>query len=102
MFSFIQKAFAQGARGPTLNNPLTATTIPDVLNSIANVLILFASPILAIMIIWGAFQYLTAAGNPEKAKSGSQTITYAVIGFIIILVSKGIAAIIRQILGTAA
>lgn len=36
-----------------------------------------------IVFIIGGFYYLTAAGNPEKFKKGTDTLVYAVIGLIV-------------------
>ena len=51
------------------------------------------------MILIGGFQILTAKDSPEKVKSGRATIMYAVIGFVIILISKGVALILLNIIG---
>lgn len=40
---------------------------------------------LFIMVTVGAFQYLTAFGNPEKVKKAQGTLKYAVIGFVLFL-----------------
>ena len=82
-----------------LPNPLGRIgTIPELLNNIAGYLIYISIPVVTIMIIYGAFQMLTAADSPEKFKSGKQTIVYALIGFIIVLLAKGITALIEEIL----
>ena len=85
----------------TLPNPLACTgggsNIECVLNKIINALLLFSAPIATIMILIGAFQILTAAGNPEKVTTGRNTILYAVLGFAIILLAKGIVLIITSI-----
>ena len=88
-----------GINLPTLENPLgNISTIPALLNRVATQLIILAAPLLAIMIIWGALNILTAAGDPGKVEKGKKIIIYSCIGFAIILVSKGIAAVIQQIL----
>jgi len=106
-FYFFNKiALANGGPGAggrpgsfTLENPLGSNTIMGVINNVLNYLMLISVPILAIMILIGGFQILTAAGNPTKITSGRHTITYAVIGFAIILISKGVALVILNILG---
>lgn len=84
--------------GVTLENPLGTTNVAELLDRIVNYLIVIASPIVAIMVIIGAFQMLFAAGDPEKFKKGQKTIIFAVVGFAIILISKGITSIIEQLL----
>lgn len=87
--------------GEFLPNPLgQGTDIYDLLNRIAfNYLLPIAAPIAVIMIIYGAFQILTAAGDVEKVKTGRKTIIYAAVGLGIVLLSTGIVAIIKEILG---
>ena len=82
-----------------LPNPLRTTSFVDLVNRLIGYLMLLASPIVAIMVIYGGFQILTAAGDPEKFKNGRQTILYAVIGFAVILLAKAIIAILKQLLG---
>lgn len=85
--------------GPVrIENPLGLDNIVQVINNILNYLIALSVPVLALMILIGGFQILGARGSPEKIKTGKSTITYAVIGFVIILISKGIALIILRIL----
>jgi hypothetical protein len=85
--------------GPTaLTNPLGSTSIVQIINNILNYLIYISIPILAIMILIGGFQILTARDNPEKITSGKNTIMYAALGFTIILISKGVALVILKIL----
>ncbi|MEE8131627.1 MAG: pilin [Candidatus Paceibacterota bacterium] len=84
--------------GVTLPNPLGADNITDILKNIVNYLIKIGAPILAIMILIGGFQILTAGDNPEKVKTGRHTILYSVIGYAIILSAWGIVAIIEKLL----
>ncbi len=87
--------------GQILKDPLGCRTFEQILDSIANFLIIISAPIVAIMVLYGGYQILFAGGNPEKFKEGKQTILYAVIGFIIILIAKGITALIKNILGAS-
>jgi len=84
----------------TLPNPIApAGDIMQLLNNLLRVLRNFiAPPIVGIMIIIGALQILTAAGDEEKFKTGKKTVLYAVIGYAIILLASGISFIIQEIL----
>ncbi|MEK7162674.1 MAG: hypothetical protein AAB696_00025 [Patescibacteria group bacterium] len=83
-----------------LCNPLGRgnNSIITIISNILDWLIIYSIPILALMILIGGFQILTAKDSPEKVTSGKKTIMYAVIGFIIILISKGIALILLNII----
>lgn len=50
-----------------------------------------------IMFLIGGFQWMTAAGNPERIKKGRDTLMWAVLGLIVIFSSY---AILRAILET--
>jgi hypothetical protein len=101
VFLMTNKVLAAGVgetRGVELINPLGTTNIIQIINNVLNYLIYISVPILAIMILVGGFQILTARDNPEKIQSGRKTLMYAVIGFAIILISKGVALIILKIM----
>jgi len=89
--------------GPTIRllNPLgdDNPSIMVIINRIIDYLIYISIPILALMILWGGFQILAARDSVEKVKKGKETIQWAVIGFVIILISKGVALIVLRILG---
>jgi len=68
--------------------------IDEAVSYIFNISIILAP----LMIIIGAFLYLTSAGNPKQTKLGGSVIQWTAIGFAIILFAKGISAIIKMIL----
>jgi len=102
--SLIPAANAQGnSPGGTgnpggLSNPLQFDTLEEVLKAIAGWLYTISLPIITIMILFGAFQILTAAGRPDQIAKGKKTITWAVIGAVVILIAGGISQIIASIL----
>ena len=88
------------SRPLSLPNPLGegASTIPQLLERIAKFLVLLAAPLVAIMVLFGAYQMLFAAGDPEKFGTGKKTILYVVIGYAIILIAWGVTGIIESVL----
>lgn len=50
-----------------------------------------------LFIIIGSIQMLTAYGNDEKISKGKQTITYAIVGLVIAILSYAIVTIISSI-----
>lgn len=74
------------------------TDIKDFIDGAVNY-IFYISVILApLMIVVGAFVFLTSAGNPKQSKLGGAIIKWAVIGLAVILFAKGVTAIIKMIL----
>ncbi|MEK7104295.1 MAG: pilin [Patescibacteria group bacterium] len=55
--------------------------------------------IAVLMIVFGGFTYITAAGDPAKAGKGKIILTYAIIGLAIALIAKLIPSLVRFILG---
>jgi hypothetical protein len=86
----------------TLPNPLMGgeTSIVKILGTIARWLAYYIAPgILVIMVMIGGFTILTAGDNPEKVNSGKRIITWAVVGFAIILMAGGVIFLIMELLG---
>jgi hypothetical protein len=54
-----------------------------------------------LMIIYGGFLYITAAGDPEKAGKGKSVLTFAIIGLVIALLAKIIPSVVKYIIGVA-
>ncbi len=90
---------SQSSGSVELPNPLKSRSIPDLIDRIVSYVIGIATIIFPLVIIYGAFQLLSTGGDVERAIMGRKTITYAVIGYILILISKGITMIIAEILG---
>ena len=57
--------------------------LPNVIQGIANAIILVAGVIAVVFIIYGGIQYMTSAGDSSKTKKAKDTILYAAIGLII-------------------
>lgn len=68
------------------NEALTTTSdVKDYAIRIVNFALGFLGLIAVIIVVYGGVRYLTAAGEEEGATKGKKTITYAVIGLVIIL-----------------
>lgn len=97
-------AFAQASNSTiALNNPLgNNASFATVANSVVNFLsVTIAVPLTAIMVLVGAFQMTTSAGDPEKFSQGRKTLLYAAIGFAIAIVATGVTSIIKSVLGVS-
>ena len=62
------------------------TTIGD----IVNVFLYFVGAVAVIVVIWGGFQYITSSGDSQKATTAKNTIMYAVIGIVVVVMSYAI------------
>lgn len=68
----------------------------DSIAAILNWLLLFVGIVAIVMFVVGGILYLTAAGNEEQAEKAKNTITYAIIGLIVVLISY---VLVRTIAG---
>lgn len=101
LVGIVKTAFAQGGQTDTditIRNPLEGIgTFGQVADKIAQFLIIIGGPLVAIMILVGGYWMVTSGGNSERFTQGRKTILYAVIGFAVILLAQGVAAIIQNI-----
>ncbi|MCD6271029.1 hypothetical protein J7J24_01590 [bacterium] len=82
-----------------ITSPLRSTSFQEMVTRIGNWIFTLAIGILPIMILIGAYMLVTGGGDPKKAALGRKIILYAIIGFIIIAVARGILALLRVVLG---
>jgi len=50
-----------------------------------------------VMVLYGAFLYLTGGADAEKVKSAHKTITYAAVGVVVAILAKGFPFIVANI-----
>ena len=72
---------------------ITETLLPNMTKSF----IAFAGAAALLFLIIGAIQLLTAYGSDEKIATGKKTITYAIVGLVIALLSYAIVSIISSV-----
>lgn len=70
-----------------LNNPLVGnvTDVNAIIGNIIKAATGVMGALVLLMIVWGGVTWLTAAGSPEKIKSGSNTIMWAILGAVVVL-----------------
>jgi len=89
---------AQGDSATIDVNPTHNTDFMQFIESLGNWLFTIALVAAPLVILIGAFMFVTAAGNPEKVKTGRKIIIWAIIGLAIAGASKGIIAFIKALL----
>lgn len=59
-------------------------------------LLLFAAGALSIIfVLLGAFQYVTSTGNPQAVAQAKRTLTYAIVGLVIVMLALVIVQFVR-------
>jgi Na+/proline symporter len=69
-------------------NPIKVADPILVILNIINYLLTFLGVVFILLIIYGGFVWMTAAGNEEKIKKGKEILKTAVIGLIVIVLSR--------------
>ncbi|MCA9354804.1 MAG: hypothetical protein KC877_04765 [Candidatus Kaiserbacteria bacterium] len=81
------------------------TKFPDLktlLLGILNVFVVIATPIVVLFIIYSGFLYVTARGNPQQLEQATRSLTYSIIGGILILGAVAFAAILQNLINAFA
>lgn len=90
-----QKAVCDSLGGCPAND---GTNINNILRVVLNILSFIAGVIAVIMIIISGIKFMTSQGDSGKVSSARNTIIYALIGILIVLLSQ---AIVQFVLNTA-
>lgn len=87
------------AAAPTVTQkPYDNQTVATIINKIITWALGFAGAIAVLFIIYGGFLYMTASGNKDRQDAAKKTLTYAIIGLIVVILSQFIVAfVIRNV-----
>ncbi len=99
LFFGIMLISAYSALALEIPNPLGANTITELIDNIATWLLGIGLTISTIVILWAAVVFMTSGGNATRVTTARQTLWYAIIGIVILLLAKGVTSIIQNVLG---
>lgn len=71
----------------SLHNWSGFSNLGEIFSTIINILLIFISVLSLASLIFGGYQYITSAGNPESAQKGKSSITWGIIGLVIAFAS---------------
>ncbi len=99
-------ALAQGDGGKNITpdaselpNPLKVKSLQDLFTAVIRGLWPILMAIATVMVLYGAYQIMSSAGDPGKVENGKKTILYAAIGVALLLLSSAIIFILQNLLG---
>lgn len=92
---FVRVPCPVGASGPA-----GSRTFGNIIVLILDVALFIVGSISVLFLIIGGFRYVTAHGNEEQAESAKKTITSAIIGLVVVVLSFAIVTIIVNVLVT--
>lgn len=73
-----------------------SSTVTDVIVYVIKILLQVAMGIAVLFIIIGGYQYITSAGNEERATKGRKTLVNALIGLVLIIFSYTIVSVLNN------
>ncbi|GEM_PF-1057708 len=74
--------------------------VSDLLTKLFDWVILLVGGVAVLFLIYGGLQYVTAAGNKDRADSAKRTILYATIGLVIIVLARVIISLVTNTAGS--
>lgn len=77
----------------------TLACVPYLVKNIVDVAIALAGTVAVFLIVWGGIQYIRSGGDPKQAEGAKHTITYAIIGLIVVLLAYFILSVVSQLTG---
>lgn len=91
--------FASVATGGSVDYVATLSCLPYFIKNIVDMAIAFSGAVAVFFIVWGGIQYIRSGGDPKQAEGARHTITYAIIGLIVVLMAYFILSIVAQLTG---
>lgn len=82
-----------------MDEPANFSQLQNVLENAVGAIIALAGIILFIMLLLGGIKYITSGGEPKAVESARHTLTYAIGGLVLVLLSYLILYIIGQVTG---
>ncbi len=80
-------------------NPTGKSNFYDFLNSITTAFIYLSAPIAIGAIIYSGYLYISSGGDESEVEKAKNVATWAIVGFIIVLISKGLVLAIKDLFG---
>ncbi len=77
----------------------TLRCVPIVIKNVVQWALIFAGVVALFLIIFAGFKFVTSKGDPQEVDNAKKTLTYAIIGLLLILLSFAILNLIASVTG---
>lgn len=84
---------------PSVNPVAQFGNLSKLLNQVLPTVMVVASLVCLAILLTGSFTYVTSSGEPEKIKKARNTITYSIMGLILIFLSYLMVQVVSYITG---
>lgn len=75
---------------PKVNVPQKTVDPMKIVVNVINYALLFIGAIAFIFVVWGGIQFVTSGGDSEKVAKARNTLLYAIVGVIVVVLAWGI------------
>ena len=96
---FSSSVYAAEWADSTGEKPAVFKDLEVVFSNTLNIAVALAGIVLFIMLIIGGLGYLTSTGDPEKVKKSGAILTWAIVGFVLLIASWFILKLLSQFTG---
>lgn len=79
----------------------TLACIPVIIKLVVNAALVFAGIVALVLIIYSGIRYITSRGDQTALDSAKKTLTYAIIGLIVIFLSFFIVNLVSTLTGVS-
>ena len=97
--NFASVVYAQTNTINNINGVVTLQGLEGIFQNIISALLALGAIIAFVILLVGGFKYLTSGGDPKAVQSAHLTLTYAIIGFIVVAGSFLILVLIEEFTG---
>ncbi|MDD3888032.1 MAG: pilin [Patescibacteria group bacterium] len=73
--------------GTSISNPISVSTPAELIKKIINYVLGIVGAVAVLIIIYSGFVYMTSRGNEKQIESAKNSLTYAIIGLVVIFAS---------------
>ncbi len=98
-FSIGEESFTPGQEIPGTRDDWGLVCMIGTVHYITNWIFYLIMIVVMIMVLYGAFTFLTSSGDPTKTGKATKVITFAVIGMIIALLARAVPQAVKYITG---
>jgi len=83
----------------TKDGVATIQGLEGLFSNVVSVILGFGGIVLFVLLIVGGFNYLTSGGDPKKIEGAKATLTYAIIGIVVLVLAFLIIRLIETLTG---
>ena len=84
-----------------VQNVATIDCIPVIINNLINAALLFAGVVAVFFIVWAGAKFVTSGGDAKQVQGAQQTLSLAIVGLIVVLLSFFIINLLSYITGVS-